>query len=99
VRKPRSKSIYLDFIPKIRYLWDNPSKEVAAMGELFQPAHLLILMFFGLPFSVLVVLPFWVIFKKAGFPAALSLLMLVPMANIIALYVLAFSRWRSTPAA
>ncbi|MCO5118643.1 MAG: hypothetical protein M9951_03295 [Burkholderiaceae bacterium] len=43
--------------------------------------------------AVLIVLPFWKIFAKAGFSGWLSLLMIVPMVNLIALYVLAFSDW------
>lgn len=46
-----------------------------------------------LPVLVLTVLPFWVIFEKAGFPGALSLLMMVPGINVIMLFVLAFARW------
>lgn len=49
-------------------------------------------MLFGIV-SVLVVIPFWRIFEKAGLPPALSLLMLVPVANIVALYFVAFSSW------
>jgi ATP-dependent Zn protease len=48
--------------------------------------------------AVIVTLPFWVIFKKAGFPPALSILMLVPLVNLIALYLVAFSEWKSSPA-
>ena len=43
--------------------------------------------------AVMIVLPFWRIFAKAGFSGWLSLLMIVPMVNLIALYVLAFSDW------
>ncbi|MBZ0225376.1 MAG: hypothetical protein WBG44_09095 [Comamonas sp.] len=43
--------------------------------------------------AVVIVLPFWRIFAKAGFSGWLSLLMLIPMVNLIALYVLAFSDW------
>jgi hypothetical protein len=43
--------------------------------------------------SVLVVIPFWKIFEKAGFPPVLSLLMLVPVANIVAVCFVAFSAW------
>ena len=39
------------------------------------------------------VIPFWMIFKKAGFHPALALLMIVPLANIVMLFVLAFARW------
>jgi hypothetical protein len=49
---------------------------------------------FGFLFTLLVtVLPFWMICKKAGFPGALSLLMLVPIANIILPFYLAFADW------
>jgi hypothetical protein len=43
-------------------------------------------------------IPYWVIFKKAGFSAWLSLLMIIPVVNLIVLYVIAFSEWRGVPA-
>ena len=43
--------------------------------------------------AVLVSVPFWLIFAKAGFSSWLSLLMLAPIVNIIALYYLAFADW------
>ncbi|TGG89973.1 hypothetical protein E4656_19745 [Natronospirillum operosum] len=42
---------------------------------------------------VIVLLPFWRITKKAGFSGFWSLLMFVPLANILFLYYLAFARW------
>jgi hypothetical protein len=36
---------------------------------------------------------YWKIFSKAGFNGAMSLLMLVPIANLVAILLLAFSRW------
>ena len=42
---------------------------------------------------ILVVLPFWKICSKAGFPGALSLLMLVPVANVVLPFYLAFAKW------
>ena len=66
-------------------------------NDLFQPIHLLIIVFV-LPFLAVVVAPYWVIFKKAGFPGALSLLVLVPIVNLVVLYVIAFSRWKVVPA-
>lgn len=42
---------------------------------------------------VLLTLPMWKITTKAGFPGALSLLILIPVANIVFLYVLAFAEW------
>lgn len=44
-----------------------------------------------LVFAALVIVPFWLIFAKAGFSGWLSLLMIVPIANIVMLYVFAFS--------
>ncbi len=46
-------------------------------------------------FAVLIILPFGFIFSKAGFPRWLSLLMVVPIVNLIMLYVFAFSDWPS----
>jgi hypothetical protein len=46
---------------------------------------------------VIVIIPFWQIYKKAGFPPAIAFLMIVPLANIITLYVVAFSQWKTAP--
>ena len=35
---------------------------------------------------IVAIIPFWPIFRKAGFPGALSLLMLIPGVNLILLY-------------
>jgi len=53
---------------------------------------------FGFIMMAVMIIPFWQIFKKAGFPAPLSLLMVLPLVSIIMLYVLAFSRWKVVPA-
>ena len=57
---------------------------------------------FGLRFLVMLLVaaiiilpPFWKIFSKAGFSGWISLLMLIPMLNLIVLYVVAFSDWSS----
>ena len=50
-------------------------------------------MFFGVIAAVLTVIAFWKICEKAGFPAPLSLLMLVPIANIILPLYIAFAEW------
>ena len=47
--------------------------------------------------SLIVIIPYWMIFKKAGFPAFLGILMVVPGVNIVLLYVLAFSQWKVVP--
>lgn len=44
---------------------------------------------------IVAIVPFWPIFRKAGFPGALSLLMLIPIVNLILLYVVGFSRHRT----
>ena len=68
----------------------------------FDPNHfamfLIPMIFFALLFTVIAVIPYWFIFKKAGFSPFLSILMFVPLANLIILYVVAFSEWRVVPA-
>ncbi len=61
--------------------------------------------FFVLPFffgfgaiAVIAIIPYWNIFKKAGFSPWISLLIFVPLANLITLYVVAFSAWKVVPA-
>ena len=44
----------------------------------------------GIIFAVIV---YWRIFAKAGYSGALSLLMFVPIANIVMLCILAFGEW------
>ncbi len=44
---------------------------------------------------VLIIIPFWFIFSKAGYSKWLSLLMVVPIINVVMLYFLAFSAWPS----
>jgi hypothetical protein len=53
--------------------------------------------FFVLGFAVLMVIPYWFIWKKAGFSPWFSLLMFVPLVNFIMIYVLAFSEWKVVP--
>ncbi|SRR6266436_7371746 len=48
---------------------------------------------FLLAISVFVVICWWRIFSKAGYSGAMSLLFLVPIANIIVFCILAFGRW------
>lgn len=43
--------------------------------------------------AVVVVVPVWRICKRAGYPGALGLLILVPLLNLGLLYFLAFARW------
>jgi hypothetical protein len=59
------------------------------MGVNIGPIEVLVL--FTLP--ILVVWPAWRICSKAGFRGALSLLILVPLANLFLLFFLAFADW------
>jgi len=43
--------------------------------------------------GVVIVLPNWKIFSKAGFSGWLSLIMIVPFINILLGYYLAFVKW------
>ena len=67
----------------------------------FGPQHSLMFFlffsFFATVISILVLIPYWFIFKKAGFSGFLALLMFVPVINIIMLYFLAFARWNVVP--
>ena len=47
--------------------------------------------------SIIFIIPYWMIFKKAGFPPFLGILMVVPLVNLVLLYVLAFSDWKVAP--
>ena len=46
-----------------------------------------------LAIAVLFVVPFFRICARVGYPGWLSLLVLIPVANLIFLYFLAFSQW------
>ena len=43
--------------------------------------------------TLAVVVAFWRIFAKAGFPGALSLLMFIPIVNVVMIFFLAFAEW------
>jgi hypothetical protein len=54
---------------------------------------------FMLVFAIIMIIPYWFIWKKAGFSPWLSLLMFLPLVNLVALYVLAFAEWKVAPVA
>jgi hypothetical protein len=62
------------------------------MGELFTPTHLIVLLSFFFP---LLIVPYWQILKRAGFPPILSLLIVVPAFNLLLLYYVAFAEWKT----
>jgi uncharacterized membrane protein len=43
--------------------------------------------------GLIIVLPFWKIFQKAGFNGVLAILMLVPFVNLFMIFYLAFTEW------
>ena len=55
--------------------------------------------FIALIGTAIYIIPFWFIFKKAGFSPLLCLLLIVPLVNIVMLYVLAFTDWKVVPVA
>ena len=63
---------------------------------MFQPMHLLLIAVVGFVAGFVIILPYWQIFKKAGFSLWLSLLMVIPLVNLCALYYLGFARWRNS---
>jgi hypothetical protein len=61
--------------------------------SIFSIILIIFLIFFGLIGVIVQILIFCKIFSKAGYCWALGLLMLVPIANIIMPFVLAFGDW------
>jgi hypothetical protein len=56
---------------------------------LFERLHMMLIAFIG--FAMLP--PYWTIFKKAGFRPWLSILIMIPVVGIFALYYFAFTKW------
>lgn len=70
----------------------NPDQIHAIQGIV-----LLVMPIVMLVFAAILIIPYWFIWKKAGFSPWLSLLMFIPLVNLIMLYVLAFSQWKVVP--
>lgn len=65
-------------------------EQTAAEAEVyFGTGSLLFLLLVG----VLVVIPYWKLWQRTGHSGAWGLLMLVPLVNLISLWVLAFKEW------
>lgn len=56
-------------------------------------AQELLLLFLTFLIWAVVLVPYWMVFAKAGFPGWYSLSLIVPFLNIIVLYILAFAEW------
>jgi hypothetical protein len=76
-------------------LQDSPNPEAIQHIVMAVMAILPILILIAL--AVLIV-PFWFICKKAGFSPWLALLNIVPLGNLVLIYVLAFAEWKVVPA-
>ena len=67
--------------------------EGAFIPGVYEMVVILFILVLGLIVSLLKVIPFWKICTKAGFPGPLALLMLVPIANVILPFYIAFAEW------
>jgi len=65
-----------------------PNYDYSAIG-----ASLGIFLVIGIASLILGIIIWWRIFSKAGYSGAMSLLLFVPIANLIVLCVLAFGEW------
>jgi hypothetical protein len=57
-----------------------------------------ILMVVGIIALAVILIPFWFICKKAGMSPWLTLLNIIPLGNLVLIYVLAFAEWKVVPA-
>src|SRR5579859_1617340 len=83
---------YSDIVKKEKNMPNNsysPGPGAAALLGGFIIVYLVILLAI-IVFSVIV---YWKIFSKAGYSGAMGLLMFVPIANLVALCILAFGEW------
>ncbi len=64
-----------------------------AAASLFTGSFLLVTLLIGVASIVLAVVIYWKIFSKAGYNGAMGLLMFIPIANFIAILILAFGEW------
>jgi uncharacterized membrane protein YedE/YeeE len=64
-----------------------------ANAGLFQPFHLFLVIAIATVIAAVTVVPYWQIFRKAGFSPWLSLLMLLPLVSLGVIFWLAFAEW------
>jgi hypothetical protein len=62
-------------------------------APVFAGIFMIFVMLFALVIAVIQIVAFCKIFSKAGYSWALGLLMLVPIANIVMFFYLAFAEW------
>ena len=76
-------------------LQDQPSQEQAMK---IMMAVIPLMGIFMIVIMAVVIIPCWFICKKAGFSPWLSLINVIPIGNLVLLYVLAFAEWKVVPA-
>jgi hypothetical protein len=77
------------------------TSDTTAMQQSVQQAMLMMIPFLfivGIIGLAIIVIPFWFICKKAGFSPWLTLLNIIPLGNLVLIYVLAFAEWKVVPA-
>jgi hypothetical protein len=65
------------------------------MGNLGMQELFIIIAVIAVSGVVFNVVPYWFIFKKAGYHPALSLFMIIPLADVFMKFFLAFAVWPS----
>ncbi len=76
----------------------NPSDAMQQSVQHMILMMLPVIMVFGIIGIAIILIPFWFICKKAGFSPWLALLNLIPLGNLVLVYVLAFAEWKVVPA-
>jgi hypothetical protein len=79
----------------LAFFLQNDVNPAAAGAVVAMVGIILIAVLVGL---TIIMIPFWFICKKAGFSPWLTLINIIPMGNLILIYVLAFSEWKVVPA-
>ena len=69
-----------------------PNDQSQAIGAALG-GSLLIVSIISLAAIVFAVIVYWKIFSKAGYSGAMGLLMFIPIANLVAICILAFGTW------
>lgn len=59
----------------------------------YMPGALIIVIGFVVALSIVVMVPWFFIYKKAGFHPAMGCLMFFPLVNVVMMFILAFSEW------
>jgi hypothetical protein len=77
----------------------NPSDAVQQSVQHAMMMMIPIFMVIGIICLAVILIPFWFICKKAGMSPWLTLLNIIPLGNLVLIYVLAFAEWKVVPVA